>query len=119
MCEICSKSTITTTNDVIDVVLAFLLLTLNIFQIFFSVSIADFEQVIVSWDIGNTNIHINLFMHNDGKWLNILLKSCSVHTTKLQSMSGCFSILYMKVLNITNLKYQNTINVNHLKAILH
>ena len=35
-------------NDVIDVVLVFLLLTLNIFYTFFSVSIVYFEQVNVS-----------------------------------------------------------------------
>ena len=38
-------------NDVIDVVLVFLLLTLNIFHIFFYVSIVGFEQVNVSWVI--------------------------------------------------------------------
>ena len=32
-----------------DLVLVFLFLTLNIFDIFFSVSIAEFEQVNVSW----------------------------------------------------------------------
>ena len=34
-----------TQNDVSDVVLVFLLLTLNIFHIFSSVSIVDFDQV--------------------------------------------------------------------------
>ena len=33
----------------IDVVLVFLLLTLNIFHTFFGVPIVDFEQVTVSW----------------------------------------------------------------------
>ena len=37
------------TRNVIDVVLVFLLLTLNIFHTFSSVSIADFEQVNISW----------------------------------------------------------------------
>ena len=37
-------------NNVIDVVLVFLLLTLNIFHAFFSVSSVDFEQVNVSWE---------------------------------------------------------------------
>ena len=37
------------TIDAIDVVLVFLLLTLNIFDAFFSVSIVDFEQVNVNW----------------------------------------------------------------------
>ena len=32
-----------------DVVLVFLMLTLNIFHTFFSVSLVDFEQVNVSW----------------------------------------------------------------------
>ena len=37
-------------NDVFDVVLMFLLLTLTYFTSSFSVSFADFEQVNVSWD---------------------------------------------------------------------
>ena len=37
-------------NNVIDVVLVFLLLTLNIFHAFFRVSSVDFEQVNVSWE---------------------------------------------------------------------
>ena len=37
-------------NNVIDVVLVFLLLTLNIFHAFFSVFSVDFEQVNVSWE---------------------------------------------------------------------
>ena len=36
-------------NDVNDIVLVFLLLTLNIFHSFFSASIVDFEQVNVCW----------------------------------------------------------------------
>ena len=47
--KICSKLTIKTQSDVIDVVLVLLLLTLNLFQTFFSVSFVDFEQVNVSW----------------------------------------------------------------------
>ena len=50
-CEVCSKLTIKTLNKhkKHDVVLVFLLLTLNIFHSFFSVSIVGFEQVKVSW----------------------------------------------------------------------
>ena len=47
MCEICSKLTI---NDVNDVVQLPLLLTLNVFHNFFSVSIVDFEQEKVWWE---------------------------------------------------------------------
>ena len=50
-CEICSKLTIKHQNNVIDVILMFLLLTMNIFHTFSSVSIVDFEQVNVSWDV--------------------------------------------------------------------
>ena len=38
-------------NNDVDVVLMFLLLTLNIFHTFFNVVIVDFEQVNVSWVI--------------------------------------------------------------------
>ena len=38
-----------TRNDVIAVVLMFLMLTLNIFHTFSSVSVVDFEQVNVIW----------------------------------------------------------------------
>ena len=51
MCEICSKLTIKHQNDVIGVVLVFLLLTLTNFLSFSSVFIADFEQVNFSWEI--------------------------------------------------------------------
>ena len=44
-CEICSKLTVKTLEQLIDVILVFLLLTLNIFHTFFYVSIVDFEQV--------------------------------------------------------------------------
>ena len=44
-----SKLTIKHRNDIIDVVLAFLLLTLNIIKLFSSVSIIEFEQITVSW----------------------------------------------------------------------
>ena len=37
-------------NDVFDVVLMFLLLTLKYFTSSFSISFVDFEQVNVSWD---------------------------------------------------------------------
>ena len=37
-------------KDVNDVVMVFLLLTLNLFHTFFSVSIADFEQVNITAD---------------------------------------------------------------------
>ena len=36
-------------SDVNDLILVFLLLCLNVFHTFFSISIADFEQVNVSW----------------------------------------------------------------------
>ena len=36
-------------SDVNDLILVFLLLCLNLFHTFFSISIADFEQVNVSW----------------------------------------------------------------------
>ena len=50
MFKVNNKNTKTTSNNVIDVVLVFFLLTLNIFRIFSSVSIVDFEQVNVSWE---------------------------------------------------------------------
>ena len=43
-CETCSKLTIKKQKDVIDIVLVFLLLNLNIFHAFFNVSFVDFEQ---------------------------------------------------------------------------
>ena len=46
-CELCSKLTMNTLER-LHVILVFLLLTLNIFTPFFSVSIVDFEQVNVS-----------------------------------------------------------------------
>ena len=50
---VCSKLAIKHQNDVTDVVLVFLLLTLNIFHKF-SVSIVDFEQVNITWvGLGN------------------------------------------------------------------
>ena len=48
-CGICSKLTKKHQNDVNDVVLVFLLLTLNIFHTFFNVSTVDFEQANVSF----------------------------------------------------------------------
>ena len=47
----CSKSTVETLEERVkkDVVLVFLLLTLNIFYTFSSVSVDDFEQVNASW----------------------------------------------------------------------
>ena len=39
------------TRMALDVSLIFLLLTLNIFHTFYSVSIVGFEQVNVSWDV--------------------------------------------------------------------
>ena len=44
-----SKLTIRQQNDVIDVILMSLSLTLDIFYTFFSVSFVDFEQVNVCW----------------------------------------------------------------------
>ena len=40
---------VSSNNDVIDVVLVFLLLTLKISQHFSTISIVDFEQVNLSW----------------------------------------------------------------------
>ena len=45
-----SNSTIKSLEDVDDVVLVFLLLTLNIFHAFFSVSIINVEQENINWD---------------------------------------------------------------------
>ena len=42
------------TFEVTDVVVVFLMLTLNIFHTFSSVSIVDFEQVNISWDFYRT-----------------------------------------------------------------
>ena len=51
---VCSKLAIKHQNDVTDVVLVFLLLTLNIFHKFSNVSIVDFEQVNITWvGLGN------------------------------------------------------------------
>ena len=47
------KRWIKTPEDVVDAVLVFLLLTLNIFHTFSSVSIVDFQQVNGSWAINN------------------------------------------------------------------
>ena len=56
----CSKLTIETLEkgviDVIDIVLVFLLLNLNMFRTFFSVSIVDFELLNVSW--------VETYLHN-------------------------------------------------------
>ena len=48
-CEICFTLTIKTPEHVSDVVLVFLLLTLNIFHTYFNVYIVVFEQVNVIW----------------------------------------------------------------------
>ena len=48
-CEICSKLIIKTPENVIEVVLVFLLLTLNIFTLFSGVSMVGSEKVNVSW----------------------------------------------------------------------
>ena len=45
------KNRVNHENDVNGVVLVFLLLTLNIFHTFFSISIVEFEQVNVSWEV--------------------------------------------------------------------
>ena len=56
------------TIDVVDVVLVFLLLKLNLFQTFFSsVSIVEFEQVNVSW------------VTSDGCFRNFIMNSVSLH----------------------------------------
>ena len=50
-CEVCSKFTIKTPENVIGVVLVLLLLTLNIFNTFSSVSIVELKQINDSWEI--------------------------------------------------------------------
>ena len=50
MCEICSKVIIKYQNDVIDVALVPILLTLIGFRNFFGASIVDFEQINAGWD---------------------------------------------------------------------
>ena len=52
-CKICLKITIKIPQRCNDVVLVFLLLTLNTFDIFSSVSIVDFEQVLCDNDFDN------------------------------------------------------------------
>ena len=58
----CSKSTIELL--ITDVVLVFLLLNLNLFHTFFSVSIVDFKQKIVSWESDGiySPTYFNLFI---------------------------------------------------------
>ena len=60
-------------------VLVFLFLTLNIFDIFFSVSIAEFEQVNVSWVKTE-----NLLSTFAGEWVinSEVLKSFTKHFSK-------------------------------------
>ena len=62
-----------------DLVLVFLFLTLNIFDIFFSVSIAEFEQVNVSWVKTE-----NLLSTFAGEWVinSEVLKSFTKHFSK-------------------------------------
>ena len=60
-CETCSKLTVRHQNDVNNVVLVFLLLTLNIFQTFSSVPIVDFEHEFVY--IGIPPKDDNLMLH--------------------------------------------------------
>ena len=55
-----------------DVVLVLLLLTLNIFYTFFSVSILDFEQVNVSWEV--------CFLHINPLSVTKLVKHTRIHT---------------------------------------
>ena len=64
-----------------EVVLVFLLLTLNIFHTLFSVSIVEFEQVNVSWD------RINPLMHNAPYFNN---HAAILHTFKVRlAILGC------------------------------
>ena len=65
-CEICLKLTIKTLKYVIDVVLVFLLLNLNIFNIFSTAFVVDLQQVNVSWENNQIISPLNL----------IRLKSC-------------------------------------------
>ena len=55
-----------------DVVLVFLLVTLNIFDSFFSVSIVDFEEVNISW-VSSVKDHRD--------WLNITFDKFTVAVT--------------------------------------
>ena len=55
-----------------DVVLVFLLVTLNIFHSFFSVSIVDFEEVNISW-VSSVKDHRD--------WLNITFDKFTVAVT--------------------------------------
>ena len=63
-CEICSKLTIKTPEDVLDVVLVFLLLTLKIFHALSSVSFVNFGQVNVSWVLLHVFLISNTFICN-------------------------------------------------------
>ena len=50
------------------------------------------------------------FIHNVRKWLNILLKSCGVHTARFLKQIWPFSTFYMKGLNDLA---QNHVKVSH------
>ena len=77
-CEICSKLTIEHQNDVIDVVLVFLLLTLTIFHSFFQCffSVVHFEQVNIGWVIPQKYLMPRC---------NATLPLCKSHFTSLDS----------------------------------
>ena len=69
-------------NDVNDVGLVFLLLTLNIFDTFFECFTDDFEQVNVSWDnsvqnLQNRLVHYNLVFNTFCTTIGLTSRSCS------------------------------------------
>ena len=81
MCEIYSKLTVNTKNDVNDVILVSLSLTLNRFHMFSSVFIVDFEHVNIDWVLINKYM-INPF-HTTGFFLYI-------HKTEKPRFSNVF-----------------------------
>ena len=81
-----------------DVVLVFLLLTLNIFHTFLSVSIVDFEQVNVS----------RVALYNNSNWVWCVVTFNEFFFLSLQKGGGSACTNYLKVKN----------DVTHSKAII-
>ena len=52
---------------------------------------------------------VNPFMHNDGKWLNILKTSCSVNTTIFKKYFGHFSTFCKKGLTLMEMSFSELI----------
>ena len=103
----CNKTRITriTTNNDVDVVLMFLLLTLNMFHTFFStVSIVDFQRVNVSWVLDYMWVFFVQCVKNlSEKFKADLLTVCSYHVTYvLKSESTLYSCLNVKELLARN-----------------